>query len=141
MLNASRRSTPTDKTIGAKVRARRLALGMSQESLAQSLGLTFQQVQKYESGKNRITASRLQQIASALRVEAASLLEGTETAPQQAGTQEAFNILTPEGVEFLLALREIKSPAVRRDLLRLVKSIAAGADQNSLFGGHARSAA
>jgi transcriptional regulator with XRE-family HTH domain len=63
-------ANPTDKHVGSKVRLRRLQLQMSQEKLAHKLGLTFQQVQKYEKGANRIGASRLQQIAVALQTPA-----------------------------------------------------------------------
>ena len=58
---------PTDKYVGARIRMRRLMLGMSQTGLAQGLGLTFQQIQKYEKGINRVGASRLQQIAHILK--------------------------------------------------------------------------
>src|ERR1700754_3361463 len=59
---------PVDKYVGSRVRMRRVLLGMSQEKLGEALGLTFQQVQKYEKGTNRIGASRLQQISKTLRV-------------------------------------------------------------------------
>lgn len=68
--------SPTDTHVGARVRMRRLMLGMSQEKLGDALKLTFQQVQKYEKGSNRIGASRLQQIADALQVPVAFFFEG-----------------------------------------------------------------
>ncbi|MFC7376935.1 helix-turn-helix domain-containing protein [Brevundimonas sp. GCM10030266] len=67
---------PVDRHVGRQVCARRLALGFSQGDLAQALGITFQQVQKYEKGANRISASRLWRIAEVLRVEVASLFAG-----------------------------------------------------------------
>ena len=67
---------PTDKHVGSRVRMRRMMLGMSQEKLGDALGLTFQQVQKYEKGTNRIGASRLQQIAHFLQVPVAFFFEG-----------------------------------------------------------------
>src|ERR1044072_4777935 len=67
---------PADEHVGARVRMRRVMLGMSQEKLADGLGLTFQQVQKYEKGSNRIGASRLQQIALVLRVPVSFFFEG-----------------------------------------------------------------
>ena len=65
-----------DKYVGSRVRMRRLMLGMTQEKLADAIGLTFQQVQKYEKGRNRMGASRLQQIANVLRVRPTFFFEG-----------------------------------------------------------------
>ena len=68
---------PVDKYVGSRVRMRRIMLGMSQEKLGEALGLTFQQVQKYEKGTNRIGASRLQQISGILQVPVSFFFEGT----------------------------------------------------------------
>ena len=70
---------PTDKHVGSRVRMRRMMLAMSQEKLGDALGLTFQQVQKYEKGTNRIGASRLQQIAHILQVPVEFFFEGAPT--------------------------------------------------------------
>jgi len=67
---------PVDKYVGSRVRMRRIMLGMSQEKLGDALGLTFQQVQKYEKGTNRVGASRLQQISEILQVPVSFLFEG-----------------------------------------------------------------
>ena len=67
---------PVDKYVGSRVRMRRIMLGMSQEKLGEALGLTFQQVQKYEKGTNRVGASRLQQISEILQVPVSFLFEG-----------------------------------------------------------------
>ena len=75
----SKRPNPTDQYVGSRVRARRVFLGMSQEKLAAALGLTFQQVQKYEKGTNRIGASRLHHIAQILQVPIAFLFDGAPT--------------------------------------------------------------
>src|ERR1700756_2733344 len=71
-----RRPNPIDIHVGSRVRFRRMLLGMSQEKLGEKLGLTFQQVQKYEKGINRIGASRLQQISRTLDVPPAYFFEG-----------------------------------------------------------------
>jgi transcriptional regulator with XRE-family HTH domain len=71
---------PTDKHVGSRVRMRRMMLSMSQQKLADGLGLTFQQVQKYERGANRIGASRLQQISHLLQVPIAFFFEGAPNA-------------------------------------------------------------
>ena len=67
---------PVDRYVGSRVRMRRIMLGMSQEKLGVALGLTFQQVQKYEKGTNRVGASRIQQISEILRVPVSFLFEG-----------------------------------------------------------------
>ena len=72
---------PVDKYVGSRVRMRRIMLGMSQEKLGEALGLTFQQVQKYEKGTNRVGASRLQQISEILQVPVSFLFEGGPVAP------------------------------------------------------------
>src|ERR1700754_4961781 len=83
---AKKAPNPTDKHVGSRVRMRRMMLGMSQEKLGDALGLTFQQVQKYEKGANRIGASRLQQIAQILQVPVSFFFEGARAAP---GLQQA----------------------------------------------------
>src|SRR3978361_808664 len=72
----SKAPNPVDKHVGSRVRMRRLMVGMSQERLGDALGLTFQQIQKYEKGTNRIGASRLQQISEILRIPVSFLFEG-----------------------------------------------------------------
>src|SRR5215207_2318486 len=78
---------PIDKHVGSRVRMRRVLIGMSQEKLGEALGLTFQQVQKYEKGTNRIGASRLQQISTILGVSVAFFFEG---APNLHGSTEGM---------------------------------------------------
>ena len=75
-MMAIKTPNPTDKHVGARIRMRRLMLGMSQTALADGLDLTFQQIQKYEKGVNRVGASRLQQIAHILRVPVEFFFEG-----------------------------------------------------------------
>ena len=73
---ASKTPDPIDKYVGSRIRMRRIMLGMSQEKLGDALGLTFQQIQKYEKGTNRVGASRLQQIADVLQVHVSFMFEG-----------------------------------------------------------------
>jgi transcriptional regulator with XRE-family HTH domain len=80
---------PVDKHVGSRVRLRRLMLGISQEKLGDSLGLTMQQLQKYESGKNRIGASRLQHISDILQIPVPFFFEG---APQLPGQPEGIGV-------------------------------------------------
>ena len=82
---AKKAPNPIDRHVGSRVRMRRMMLSMSQEKLGDALGLTFQQVQKYEKGTNRIGASRLQQIAHILQVPVSFFFEGAPHASGHAG--------------------------------------------------------
>src|SRR3982750_545860 len=94
---------PVDIYVGARVKERRKALGISQEKLAEALGLTFQQVQKYERGANRVSASKLWEIARALKINVAYFYEGLEEEMQGGlkgfmGAHAQAFLLTPEGL-------------------------------------------
>jgi transcriptional regulator with XRE-family HTH domain len=123
---------PTDKHVGSRVRMRRMMLGMSQEKLGDALGLTFQQVQKYEKGTNRIGASRLQQIAHFLQVPVSFFFEGAPDLPAgPAGTMEAASpsyvsefLATSDGLALTKAFMRIKDPKLRRRIVDLVSQIA-----------------
>jgi len=118
---------PVDVQVGARVRTRRLLIGMNQETLARALGLTFQQVQKYEGGANRISASRLAQIAGVLGVPISyffsDLEPGDATAtPQEVETRERLQ--RPETIELIRCYYAIPDPATRRQFLDMVKAVA-----------------
>jgi transcriptional regulator with XRE-family HTH domain len=133
-MMAKKAPNPTEKHVGARVRMRRMMLGMSQEKLGDALGLTFQQVQKYEKGANRIGASRLQQIAHILQVPVAFFFEG---APSIGGHQpESFAeapspayvsdfLATSDGLALTKAFMGIKDAKLRRRIVDLVEQIAA----------------
>ena len=112
-----------DQTIGQRVRARRLELGMSQERLAEMLGVTFQQVQKYEKGVNRIAASRLLNIAAALELPPARFLECTSNSGSGRLSQQII-LSTYEGAQLAGLFATIKSVKVRRRILKLVRALA-----------------
>jgi transcriptional regulator with XRE-family HTH domain len=124
---------PIDKHVGSRVRMRRMLLGMSQEKLGEALGLTFQQVQKYEKGTNRIGASRLQQISKTLNVPPSYFFEGqaaeerSEEAPD-AAMLESTNVVdflsTAEGLHLNKAFARIHDPRVRKKIIELVAAIA-----------------
>lgn len=125
---------PIDKHVGARVRMRRLMIGMSQGKLGEALDVTFQQVQKYEKGANRIGASRLQQLARVLDVPPSYFFEG---APAGDGSVAGFAepdsnsyvvdfLSTNEGLQLNRAFAAIKDPKVRKKILDLVQSLAAG---------------
>jgi transcriptional regulator with XRE-family HTH domain len=123
---------PIDKHVGSRVRMRRMMLSMSQEKLGDALGLTFQQVQKYEKGTNRIGASRLQQISQILQVPVAFFFEGVPILnPQPDGTEEAPSptyvsefLATSDGLALTKAFMRIKEPRLRRRIVDLVEEIA-----------------
>lgn len=124
---------PIDKHVGSRVRMRRMMLGMSQEKLGERLGLTFQQVQKYEKGTNRIGASRLQQISAILSVPVSFFFEGApsgEVTPTggfqetQAASYVADFLSTSEGLALNRSFIKIRDAKVRRKVVDLVKAIA-----------------
>ncbi|AVO43869.1 helix-turn-helix domain-containing protein [Phreatobacter cathodiphilus] len=124
---------PIDKHVGSRVRMRRMMLGMSQEKLGERLGLTFQQVQKYEKGTNRIGASRLQQIGAILSVPVSFFFEGApsgEPAPEggfsdvAAASYVSDFLSTSEGLALNRAFIRIKNPKVRRKIVDLVSAFA-----------------
>jgi transcriptional regulator with XRE-family HTH domain len=124
---------PIDKHVGSRVRMRRMMLGMSQEKLGDALGLTFQQVQKYEKGTNRIGASRLQQISLILQVPVAFFFEGAPELPGSpvSGLGEAPSptyvsdfLATSDGLALTKAFMRIEDAKLRRRIVDLVQQIA-----------------
>jgi transcriptional regulator with XRE-family HTH domain len=126
-MNDERAANAIDRKIGQRVRSRRLEIGMSQERLAELLGVTFQQVQKYEKGVNRIAASRLFDIAASLDMPAARFFEGlTSRTTGVAETRPEFvddALATPEGAQLMSLFSAIKSVKVRRRVVELVKAL------------------
>ena len=130
-----KQASPIDVQVGTRVRLRRMLIGMSQEKLGELLGLTFQQVQKYEKGVNRIGAGRLFQVAHILGVPIDYFYEGVNGASDGApGFAEPGNGSPPvmeflssgEGLQLSLAFMKIKDPKVRKRVLDLVKSLSDG---------------
>jgi transcriptional regulator with XRE-family HTH domain len=122
---------PIDQHVGSRVRMRRLMLAMSQEKLGFALGLTFQQVQKYEKGMNRIGASRLQQISHILQVPVAFFFEGAPNALAPQGSGSALSmaeiddfISDSEGLRLIRAFMRIDNATLRRRIVMLVQEIA-----------------
>lgn len=129
---ASKAPNPVDRHVGSRMRMRRIMLGMSQEKLGEALGLTFQQVQKYEKGTNRVGASRLQQIAEILQVPVSFLFEGAPTGLPVDGLTEAPStayvsdfLATSEGLALTRAFTRISNAKMRRSIVDLVEQIAA----------------
>jgi len=126
-----RHPNPIDLHVGARIRMRRKILGVSQERLAEDLGLTFQQVQKYERGANRVSASKLYEIARSLQSSVAYFFEGLADPTDAEGMAETGAeqfvhdfLMTPEGLELASLFPKISRGKVRRRILDLVRSMA-----------------
>ena len=117
---------PVDKHVGSRVRMRRMMLGMSQESLGDGLGLTFQQVQKYEKGTNRIGASRSQHISQILQIPVPFFFEGSPHGEAPSPAYVSDFLATADGLATIKAFMRIKKPMLRRRVVELVEEIAAG---------------
>jgi len=127
-MSDERSANAIDRKLGQRVRTRRLEISMSQERLAELLGVTFQQVQKYEKGVNRIAASRLYDIAAALEMPVARFFEGISgraaTGVAEAGREYVDDVLaTPEGAQLMALFASIRSQKVRRRVLELVRAL------------------
>jgi transcriptional regulator with XRE-family HTH domain len=122
---------PVDIHVGGRVRAQRQALGLSQDRLGKELGLTFQQVQKYERGMNRVSASRLFELGKVLNVTTDFFFKGLSQAAAAPGfaedEQEGFNVDTfsnRETMELVRAYNSIRDPKIRRQFFEMVKTLA-----------------
>ena len=129
---ATKVSDPVDKYVGSQVRMRRLMLDMGQEALANELGISFQQVQKYEKGSNRVGASRLQAISNILQVPVSFFFEGApqtmvgkmKRADAPSTTYVSDFLASSDGVKLAKAFTQIGDAKLRRSLVSLVEEIA-----------------
>jgi len=127
---------PIDVHVGGRVRLRRTMLGMSQDKLADALGLTFQQIQKYEKGVNRIGSSRVFEISRVLGVPIQFFFDdfdadtGRSYGFAETGGDDGMAMMdllnTPEGVQLCKHFASIKNPKIRKRVLELVKSLSDG---------------
>ncbi|WP_112809084.1 helix-turn-helix domain-containing protein [Ensifer sp.] len=136
MIENKKKPNPIDIHVGSRIRLRRTMLGMSQEKLGESLGITFQQIQKYEKGTNRVGASRLQNISGILNVPVSFFFEdapGENTSASGMAEASSSNYVvdflsSSEGLQLNRAFVKIGDPKVRRKLVDLVKALAAEAE-------------
>jgi transcriptional regulator with XRE-family HTH domain len=136
IMMATKVPNPVDRYVGSRVRMRRLMLGMSQEKLGNKLGITFQQVQKYEKGTNRISASRLQALCDILQVPVPFFFDGSPQiggrvgkgaqAPSPAYVSEFLASI--DGLKLVEAFTQIGDTKLRRSLVRLVEEIGGKSD-------------
>lgn len=116
-----KQTTDVDRLVGIRITALRKARGMSQTALGNAVGVTFQQVQKYEKGQNRVGAGRLREIARLLEVPVSAFFEETE--PRENAQEDVFGFLSAHGaIELLRAYAQIEDEQMRRDVLALVRS-------------------
>ena len=131
-ISTPKQPLATDIHVGSRVRMRRKMLGMSQEKLGEQLGITFQQIQKYEKGTNRIGASRLQRISEILDVPVSYFFpdQASDASPgmaEEGGPDYVVDFLsTAEGLELNRAFARIKDVKVRRKVIELVRAVADG---------------
>ena len=130
--------SPVDRYVGSRVRMRRITVGMSQEKLGEALGVTFQQVQKYEKGVNRVSAGRLYEIAGVLGVPVSYFFDGAEEflGPEQAEFAEDDSephapVMTPEMLELISAFQKIEDISLRKSLLNTVRAAASAFDNRA----------
>ena len=127
MQGQGRKSTSVDVYIGGRIRARRKALGVSQEQLARSLGIAFQQVQKYEHGANRVSASKLYDVAKILDVPISFFFDGLAVVdhlapdPREKGLRVFLE--SEEGRALAEAFPRIPEAHLRRQVLELVRGV------------------
>lgn len=133
------KGTPSDIDVhvGQRIRVKRSLMGISQEKLAEAVGITFQQIQKYERGTNRVSAGRLYEVSKILQVPVSYFFEqitdNSQTPPIQAGLsdneQDGFAseqdvMMNKETLELVRTYYSIESPELRKDLMKFVKSMA-----------------
>ena len=119
--DAEKSPNPVDLYVGGRIRMRRRSLGVSQEKLADDLGLTFQQVQKYERGANRVSASKLYEIAAVLGVPVGHFFADL---PGAGAATDGDLLATPDGRELAALYARISRPRVREQVLQLVRMMA-----------------
>lgn len=126
-MTEERATNAVDMRLGQRLRARRLELSMSQEQLAERLGLTFQQVQKYEKGINRVAASRLFEIAAALDAPVSHFFEGLSAVRPDGLAEDGptpylhDELANPDGRALVELFARIKSPKLRRRVVELLR--------------------
>ncbi|HWA29576.1 MAG TPA: helix-turn-helix transcriptional regulator [Rhizomicrobium sp.] len=133
-----RRIIDFDIEIGRRLRIQRMQRGIAQTDLADAIGITFQQIQKYENGTNRISAGKLVQIANALEVPVAIFFEGLEESSRREAATEASALYeetqafaaTPEGQRLCRAFQKIEKAQTRRLLLRMMESLSSDEEED-----------
>jgi transcriptional regulator with XRE-family HTH domain len=122
---ANKAANSVDKVVGRNVRLRRLAAKLTQAELGREIGVTFQQIQKYENGTNRIGASRLSRIAEVLEIPVPALFEGVGSIPGAGQSSLGELLMEPRSRQLARAFSEISDDDIQRCLMALIEQIAA----------------
>jgi transcriptional regulator with XRE-family HTH domain len=125
---------PVDRHVGLRMRLRRKELGLSQERLAEAVGLTFQQIQKYERAANRISASKLWELSRALKTDVGYFYDGIAELAEETQSQQSLHefLLAPDGLELAAQFSRIGNPRLRRRMLELVRAMAEAGEEPAL---------
>jgi transcriptional regulator with XRE-family HTH domain len=123
-MNSKQNSTDIDALVGEGVRSRRIQARMSQAQLGEALGVTFQQIQKYENGVNRIGSGRLFRIAEVLACDVSEFFDSASNAHMIASTPFSKFMATKEGVAIIEAMVKIKSQELRRAVIDIAEKLA-----------------
>jgi transcriptional regulator with XRE-family HTH domain len=123
-ISNKRNTAAIDLYIGERVRLRRMQVGMSQDQLGKVLGVTFQQIQKYEKGANRISAGRLYRIAGALECSVMLFFEGLDLIDAPTSTPFSQFISTKDGVAMVEAMLKIRTQELRRTVIDIAQKLA-----------------
>jgi transcriptional regulator with XRE-family HTH domain len=136
---AKKSSSSVDLLVGQNIRIGRLQKGLSQTELGERIGVTFQQVQKYEKGANRVSASRIQKIADVLGMSIPMLFDGASAATQNPAADSARYLLAkPHSLRLLQSFDKIKSDGTRLALLHMVESLSKTPGGNEVRPGRQR---
>lgn len=134
-MEKRKQPNPIDMHVGSRIRLRRNMLRLSQEKLGEKLGITFQQVQKYEKGTNRVGASRLQQLAEIMGVHVSFFFEDAPNAQMAEGNGENEGeneylkfCSSAEGIQLMRAFSKISDPKIRLKIIDLTKALSNGQD-------------
>jgi transcriptional regulator with XRE-family HTH domain len=122
-----------DRQVGERVRRRRILLGLTQDQLAEVLGISYQQIQKYETGANRISAGRLAQIADALEVQPGWFFGATEQSDSASGSSRAV-------IELVRNFSRIEDERIRTHLMALVRALAGSSEEGDVLSAGAAEA-
>jgi transcriptional regulator with XRE-family HTH domain len=120
-MNSKSSTADLESQIGERIRLRRIRAGVSQENLGKRLGITFQQIQKYEKGTNRVSAGRLLKIAEALECEVMDFFEGLRPNRTKAAEEFSKFLATKEGIEIVEAMSRIKNQGLRRTVIEIAE--------------------
>jgi transcriptional regulator with XRE-family HTH domain len=125
MKGAPEMPHPIDVMVGKRIRLRRVQLGLSQTELGHKLGVTFQQIQKYENGTNRVSCSRLYESSVALEVPISFFFMDSAHAGIELAVAEQFDVPDlKDGIHLMTAFRQIPSAAIRKSFIAFVESLA-----------------